>query len=296
MDGSIGTPGAHNASQASFTPVIQRSDTAGLSIASDHSSRLGIHDNVPSDRHRPQPTVIPPLRTRTPKINNLNFPGPGTRIHATTTAAQNEIYKLERQLEKVFQNYTSSHGAYASFISQETVLLDKSHTATAPLTNRLLHPRRQGTGHLHGPGSNNIPAQSLVMDSKQASLMLLNNIAEIIKKHPGATRLPMMHDVLGALEAPFLEWPVEGNISDDMISRKAGGLATNNITTLLVSQCNQALEIFEYINSSFRERDQMVRRVSEGGTKEFIANRDVSRKIFNYCSGVADNFVFLISN
>ncbi|KAI8584187.1 hypothetical protein K450DRAFT_276562 [Umbelopsis ramanniana AG] len=233
MDGSIGTPGGQNASQASFTPAIQRSDTAGISMASSHSSRLEIHDHTPADRHRPPPSVISPLRTRTPKMNNLNFPGPGTRIHATTTAAQNEIYKLERQLEKVFQNYTSSHGAFASFISQENMLLEKSQTATAPLTNRLLHPRRQGTANLHTAGPNNIPAQPLAMNSKQASAFLLNNIAEIIKKHPGATRLPMMHDVLGALEAPFLVWPVE------------------------VDQCNKALEIFEYINSSFKERDQL---------------------------------------
>jgi hypothetical protein len=211
MDGSIGTPGGQNASQASFTPAIQRSDTAGISMASSHSSRLEIHDHTPPDRHRSPPSVISPLRTRTPKMNNLNFPGPGTRIHATTTAAQNEIYKLERQLEKVFQNNTSSHGAYASFISQENMLLEKSQTATAPLTNRLLHPRRQGAANLHAVGSNNIPAQPLAMNSKQASAFLLNNIAEIIKKHPGATRLPMMHDVLGALEAPFLAWPVEGN-------------------------------------------------------------------------------------
>ncbi|KAG2182852.1 hypothetical protein INT44_005833 [Umbelopsis vinacea] len=235
MDGSTGTPGGQNASQASFTPAVQRSDTAGISMASSHSSRLEIHDHTPADRYRSPPSVISPLRTRTPtpRMNNLNFPGPGTRIHATTTAAQNEIYKLERQLEKVFQNYTSSHGAYASFISQENMLLEKSQTATAPLTNRLLHPRRQGTATLHTAGSNNIPAQPLAMNSKQASAFLLNNIAEIIKKHPGATRLPMMHDVLGALEAPFLVWPVE------------------------VDQCNKALEIFEYINSSFKERDQL---------------------------------------
>lgn len=220
MDVGIGTPVQQSASQASATPVIQRSETAGLPISSSHSPRLEISDQTHSDRNRIQPNVIPPLRSRAPRMNNLNYPGPGTRIHATTTAAQNEIYKLERRLEKLFQQYTSSHGAYASFLSQEKILLEKSQTTTSPLTNRLLHPRRQGTGILYAPGSSNIPSESVTTNTKKASAFLLNNIAEIIKQHPGATRLPMIHDVLGALEVPFSGNPLDGTELDKCRSYK----------------------------------------------------------------------------
>lgn len=210
MDAESGTPVGQSSSPTSVSPATQRSATAVLPASSSHSFRLEIGDQTKADRNRTQPDVLLPLGSRTPKMNNLTFPGQGTRIRATTTAAQNEIYKLERRLEKLFQQYTSSHAAYASFISQENVLLDKSHTTAAPLANRLLHPRKQGTGNLHGSESNNITTESQASNTEAASAYLLNNIAEIIKQHPGATRLPMIHDVLGALEVPFLCRPVEG--------------------------------------------------------------------------------------
>jgi hypothetical protein len=57
-------------------------------------------------------------------------------------------------------------------------------------------------------------------NTKKASAFLLNNIAEIIKQHPGATRLPMIHDVLGALEVPFSGNPLDGTELDKYRSYK----------------------------------------------------------------------------
>jgi hypothetical protein len=206
-DGSE-VPKVRDASQTSGPPVFVRNGTMESSTSSNHAVGPDFNDLLSSDRNH-IPGLISPLRSRTPKVNNRPFPGTAIRIQATTTAAQNEIYKLERRLEKLFQQHITSHGAHASFISQENTMLEKNQTTATPITNRILHPLRQGTANLGSSGPLSLPVDS-VTASRNASAFLLNNISEIIKQHPGATRLPMIHDVLGALEIPFSSWPLEG--------------------------------------------------------------------------------------
>lgn len=204
-DGS-GVPSSHEASQISGTPTFIRNGT----MESSTSSSLGPdHNDLQSSGRSYAPGQTSPMRSRTPRTNNRPFPGTAIGIQATTTAAQTEIYRLQSRLGRLFQQHITSHGAQASFISPENTMLERNQTATTPITNRILHPLRQGTANLGSSGPLSIPIDS-VTANRNASTFLLNNISEILRQHTSATRLPMIHDVLGALEIPFSGAPPEG--------------------------------------------------------------------------------------
>ncbi|OBZ89513.1 hypothetical protein A0J61_02447 [Choanephora cucurbitarum] len=129
--------------------------------------------------------------------------------YTTSTAVQQDIYRLERDLDKLLAQL-NARSQYASFAESISAFVPATTTATFNLDAAIETPKRQ--------------------DATKISF-IMSAILESIKKHKAATRLPLTGELLALLAAPFDHSPV------------------------LVSDCEQALDVFEYIQTRFTQID-----------------------------------------
>ncbi|KAI9480946.1 MAG: hypothetical protein EXX96DRAFT_649501 [Benjaminiella poitrasii] len=176
-------------------------------------------------------------------------------IYATSTAVQQDIYRLERDLDKILTQ-SISRSQHASFAESASSLSNSiTSTSTAPGTNNantIISPvtfakksmfQRQSIAdlfHANIPFGNNNNNTDTITPIKEESdkpanvtriSLIITSIIDTMKKHKSATRLPLTGEILALLAAPFDGSP------------------------LLVSDCEQALNTFEYIRHRFIQID-----------------------------------------
>ncbi|KAL9543156.1 hypothetical protein MBANPS3_008253 [Mucor bainieri] len=189
-------------------------------------------------------------------------------IYATSTAVQQDIYRLERDLDKILIQL-HARSQHASFAESASTLVSTTVAGAATVDGS----QSNGTGIGIGGGisshssSGSTPAAATAAFGKKSVFQrqsvadmfsgsstphsdtmtpikespfrhevtrlsfVMTSILESIKKHKSATRLPLTGEILAVLAAPFDRLP------------------------LIVADCNQALDIFEYIRGRFTQLD-----------------------------------------
>ncbi|KAI7906519.1 uncharacterized protein BX663DRAFT_496742 [Cokeromyces recurvatus] len=172
-------------------------------------------------------------------------------IYATSTAVQQDIYRLERDLDKILiQSLTRSQ--YASFAESasllttsttSTTITENNNTIISPTTfaKKAMFQKQSIADLFHstapfGSSNNDIDTNTPINeDSKRINVTristIMSTIMDTLKKHKAATRLPLAREILALLAAPFDRCP------------------------LLTIDCEQALDIFEYIQRKFVQID-----------------------------------------
>ncbi|KAI8384554.1 uncharacterized protein BYT42DRAFT_492529 [Radiomyces spectabilis] len=182
---------------------------------------------------------------------NFSPAGSGARhnptggIFATTTAVQQHIYRLERDLEKLFRNL-SVRNRQASFVASTTNLSDTSKNdpsnKSSPSFKRTLFARQSRTDPFRSP----MPSSSQMtfainedMRSNETHISrIMTSLMDTMQKHKLATWLPLAQDILAILSLPFDQKPLK------------------------VDDCKQALDVFDYIREHFKQVDPRLRIIS----------------------------------
>ncbi|KAI8645348.1 hypothetical protein BD408DRAFT_440925 [Parasitella parasitica] len=168
-------------------------------------------------------------------------------IYATSTAVQQDIYRLERDLDKILVQL-HPRSQHASFAESASTLVSTTTTAgagttaaggqsSAPTTfsKRSMFQRNSVADIFSGsstPNSGTItPIREPLRQDVTRLSFIMTSILNSMKKHKSATRLPLTGEILAVLAAPFDRVP------------------------LIATDCNQALDTFEYIRSRFTQLD-----------------------------------------
>ncbi|KAI8070196.1 hypothetical protein BDF21DRAFT_454313 [Thamnidium elegans] len=176
---------------------------------------------------------------------NRNFRTPGHKngvIYATSTAVQQDIYRLERDLDKLLIK-SDGPSQYASFADSLSSLDSSIILPLPPLLDRSMNNtfssstgkrpvfHRQSVADMF---PNNISASEVdgtineVVNSDASKIsLIMSSIMDSMMKHKAATRLPLTAEILAMLAVPFDKSP------------------------LLESDCMQALDMFDYIRNRF---------------------------------------------
>ncbi|CAO3616048.1 unnamed protein product [Cunninghamella echinulata] len=112
--------------------------------------------------------------------------GDASKIYAATTAVQQDIYRLERDLEKILlQNSTINRHASFCTISPERLLSNNNN------------------------GNNNTSSIGAIFpESMKQVTSAMSSVLETIKKHKLSTHLPRLTEILNMLTFPFLQAPL----------------------------------------------------------------------------------------
>ncbi|EPB92734.1 hypothetical protein HMPREF1544_00463 [Mucor circinelloides 1006PhL] len=165
-------------------------------------------------------------------------------IYATSTAVQQDIYRLERDLDKILiqLHARSQHASFAESASTlvSTTVTDGSQTSTPATFGKKSVFQRQSVADMFSgsstPHSDTMtPIKEPFRQEVTRLSFVMTSILDSIKKHKSATRLPLTGEILAVLAAPFDKIP------------------------LIVADCNQALDIFEYIRGRFTQLDSTKR-------------------------------------
>lgn len=140
-------------------------------------------------------------------------------IYATSTAVQQDIYRLERDLDKLLVQLENQNTNLADSVSSF-----ETHNPIQPLPGNQFHStngkrsvfQRQSVADLF----NNNSTSTTNMDStveqvnnrKEASRVssIMSSVLESIIKHKAATRLPLTGEILALLAVPFDKSPMIG--------------------------------------------------------------------------------------
>lgn len=128
--------------------------------------------------------------------------------YAATTAVQQDIVRLERDLERLFQR---SNGQRTRRIS--------TTTSSSPSVDLMEdHPQQQKRGLLFAArmSRGDDLAAALNDDLRQEDIRIsttLDSLFDILDKHKVATQLPLAGDVFGLLSIPFDRVPLNGKSS-----------------------------------------------------------------------------------
>ncbi|KAI8150027.1 hypothetical protein BJV82DRAFT_585517 [Fennellomyces sp. T-0311] len=145
-------------------------------------------------------------------------------IYAATTTVQQDILRLERDLEKVLLRPHGRHRQASLSGSNNTI--DGTTEDSGGKRNLFL---RYSKADLMSVPTDVINEDIRTDQSRIAAIM--NSILEIVERHKLATQLPFAGDILGVLSIPFSQTPI--NLDD----------------------CQQALDIFDYIRERFKQLD-----------------------------------------
>ncbi|KAI9498941.1 hypothetical protein BDB00DRAFT_867011 [Zychaea mexicana] len=149
-------------------------------------------------------------------------------IYATTTTAQQDIVRLERDLEKILLRPHGRHRQASFSGSHNTPDTNEETTATGGGVKRNLFMRYSRADLM---SDNNGPINEDMRTDQSRIAAIMSSIMEVVERHKLATQLPFAGDILGVLSVPFSQSPV--NVSD----------------------CQQALDIFDYIRERFKHLD-----------------------------------------
>lgn len=140
-------------------------------------------------------------------------------IYATSTAVQQDIYKLERDLEKILSQLTtrSQHASFAESAStlDSTVVPTDTLNPNPTFARKSMFQKQAVVDLFHNTAASlnidTIPpikyeTRSEVTRVSNAMTMIMNSM----KKHKSATRLPLTGEILALLAAPFDRSPLIG--------------------------------------------------------------------------------------
>ncbi|KAK4517879.1 uncharacterized protein ATC70_001227 [Mucor velutinosus] len=171
-------------------------------------------------------------------------------IYATSTAVQQDIYRLERDLDKILiqLHARSQHASFAesaSTLVSTTVAADGSQSSSSSSTpattfgKKSVFQRQSVADMFSGSSTPHSDTMTPIKEPLRQEVtrlsFVMTSILESIKKHKSATRLPLTGEILAVLAAPFDRIP------------------------LIVNDCHQALDIFEYIRGRFTQLDSTER-------------------------------------
>ncbi|KAI9278075.1 hypothetical protein BY458DRAFT_554083 [Sporodiniella umbellata] len=143
-------------------------------------------------------------------------------IYATSTAVQQDIYRLERDLEKLLNHMNSR-----SQTSSDDSSIQTGHTDTLNGLKTTCKSKKA----IFNRYSQAISDPSFENDSKFVDVTRISanitSIMDIIKKYKAATRLPFTSEILTVLSIPFDKKPQK------------------------IEDCTQALDTFDYIRDRF---------------------------------------------
>ncbi|KAL0094828.1 hypothetical protein F4703DRAFT_1040931 [Phycomyces blakesleeanus] len=157
-------------------------------------------------------------------------------IYATTTAVQQDIYRLERALDKMLMQF-NTRGQHASFTNSSSEPLDSNISVPSEPTSHKLHlfPRHPRVETSAQTSSTGDLADKLSKESRSDITRvsaIMTSLVEILRKHKQATRLPLTGEILAILAVPFDQFLFNSDKLDD---------------------CRQALDIFDYIRGRFTQ-------------------------------------------
>jgi hypothetical protein len=132
-----------------------------------------------------------------PPMNNARH-----NIYAATTAVQQDIYKLERELDKLLQN-VNARAQNASFVettalSESVESVKKGRFARQSVTDMFSSEQAQP---IH---------ENIMVDETLNTRFILSSVMEILSKHKSATRLPLATEILAILSGPFDKAQIDG--------------------------------------------------------------------------------------
>lgn len=157
-----------------------------------------------------------------------NFRTPGHKngvIYATSTVVQQDIYRLERDLDKLLVQL-NPRPLNASFLDSNTSFainntippssppqLDRhtNNTFNSSLGKRSVFHRQSVAEMFHNSSStSNVDISEVVHDDSSRISYIMSSIMELIAKHKSATRLPLTAEILAVLAVPFDKSPFIG--------------------------------------------------------------------------------------
>ncbi|KAI9265078.1 hypothetical protein BDA99DRAFT_536570 [Phascolomyces articulosus] len=197
-----------------------------------------------------QPTSITPSITTNGYHTPSNGSGGGYHrqhlrarggIYATTTTAQQDIVRLERDLEKLLLRPHGRHRQAGLSTGIHNTLDPHQNNHNGNGNNINDHHQENGNrrnlfmryskADLMGGGSHHDILNEDVRTDQTRIAAIMGSILEVVERHKLATQLPFAGDILGVLSVPFSQSPV--NVND----------------------CQQALDIFDYIRERFKQLD-----------------------------------------
>ncbi|KAF7725974.1 hypothetical protein EC973_009120 [Apophysomyces ossiformis] len=150
-------------------------------------------------------------------------------IYATTTAVQQDIYRLERALQKLILRLN----VHTSQTNLATVMDSKDiNGAVDSNAKRTRFQRQSKSDYFHTMATTSLSAEVMnegILSSGTRIGTILSSIMELLHKHKQATRLPLAGEIHAILAIPFNQQPY--NVED----------------------CKQALDVFEYIRERFKQ-------------------------------------------
>ncbi|KAI8875679.1 hypothetical protein K501DRAFT_233277 [Backusella circina FSU 941] len=165
-----------------------------------------------------------------PPMNNARH---NNGIYATTTAVQQDIYKLERELDKLLQR-VNARAQNSSFV--ETTQSDPNKSVESiNNTNKKGRFARQSVTDMFSSEQAQPIHENITVDEALNTRFILSSIMEILSKHKSATRLPLTTEIFAILGVPFDKAQID------------------------VQECVQALDLFEYIRNRFKLLDSAER-------------------------------------
>jgi hypothetical protein len=157
-------------------------------------------------------------------------------IYATSTAVQQDIYRLERDLDKLLAQLNSRSQQHATFADSNSSFLVESSAILPPPPPPPTHNNyigynynsisagkksvfhRQSVADLfynNSSSSTNMDAAAPANNESRSDLSrkssIMTSIMESIVKHKAATRLPLTGEILAVLSIPFNRSPLIGN-------------------------------------------------------------------------------------
>lgn len=225
--------------------------------------------DVPNNEGKPSLSDTTLVAAKAAGLTNFskNFRTPGHKngvIYATSTAVQQDIYRLKRDLEKLLEQLNPlAHDASFSdskpSLTENTIIpppppppaLERytNNTFNSSVGKRsVFHKQPVAEMFQNNNTSSIVDINELVRDDASRISSIMSSIMDLIVKHKSATRLPLTAEILAVLAVPFDKSPLIGTkllfcfkpIND-----------IKQFSTLLESDCMQALDIFEYIKDRF---------------------------------------------
>lgn len=143
-------------------------------------------------------------------------------IYATSTAVQQDIYRLERDLDKLLVqlNARSQHASFAESTSSTilpsinaipALLGDSNQTTTVNNTKKSVF-QKQNLPDLFQNTNNDVDVPNIKPSDVTRISFIMSSIMESIKKHKSSTRLPLTGEILAILVVPFDKSPLIGKI------------------------------------------------------------------------------------
>lgn len=187
--------------------------------------------DIPNGDGRPTLSDTTLVAAKAAGLSNFskNFRTPGQKngvIYATSTAVQQDIFRLERDLDKLLvqlnplppnASFSDPHPS----LTENMIMpppppppaLDRytNNTFNSSVGKRSVFHKQPVAEMFHSTNtSSNVEINELVRDDASRISSIMSSIMELIVKHKSATRLPLTAEILALLAVPFDKLPFIG--------------------------------------------------------------------------------------